>query len=225
MNPLQAVISVLRNYANFEGRACRSEYWWFYLFFVVLLVAIFIASGRLAPGPAVRMGGLPRWHSARAHVRYGPPTARRGPVRPHGGSRFPALRRRPQAHPGPHAARHRGPQPLRTRPAAPRPRRYRHPGTPARPPDQSGAGCAPLPSGRQVPSLRLARSARAPRSAPTAAPLCSPNRPHGLPLARERVTVRALLIVPSPPERVTVRALQIVPSSPRERVPARAFLC
>ena len=44
MNPLQAVISVLRNYANFEGRACRSEYWWFYLFFVVLLVAIFVAS-------------------------------------------------------------------------------------------------------------------------------------------------------------------------------------
>ena len=44
MTPPQAILSVFRNYANFEGRACRSEYWWFYLFYVVLLVAIFVAS-------------------------------------------------------------------------------------------------------------------------------------------------------------------------------------
>lgn len=44
MNPIRAILSGFRNYANFEGRACRSEYWWFYLFFVILLVAIFTAS-------------------------------------------------------------------------------------------------------------------------------------------------------------------------------------
>ena len=35
MNPIQAVASVFRNYANFGGRARRSEYWWFALFTVV----------------------------------------------------------------------------------------------------------------------------------------------------------------------------------------------
>ena len=44
MNPAQAILSGFRNYANFEGRACRSEYWWFCGFFVALLVAIFVAS-------------------------------------------------------------------------------------------------------------------------------------------------------------------------------------
>ena len=44
VNPAQAILSAFRNYANFEGRACRSEYWWFYLLFVVLLVAIFLGS-------------------------------------------------------------------------------------------------------------------------------------------------------------------------------------
>lgn len=44
MNPVRAILSGFRNYANFEGRASRSEYWWFYLFFVVLLLAIFVVS-------------------------------------------------------------------------------------------------------------------------------------------------------------------------------------
>lgn len=44
MNPVRAILSAFRNYANFEGRACRSEYWWFYGFFVALLVAIFVGS-------------------------------------------------------------------------------------------------------------------------------------------------------------------------------------
>jgi uncharacterized membrane protein YhaH (DUF805 family) len=37
-----AVQSVLRNYANFKGRAVRSEYWWFVLFSVLVQSA---ASG------------------------------------------------------------------------------------------------------------------------------------------------------------------------------------
>ena len=32
MNPIEAVTSVFRNYANFSGRAQRSEFWWFVLF-------------------------------------------------------------------------------------------------------------------------------------------------------------------------------------------------
>ena len=44
MNPIQAILSAFRNYANFDGRASRSEYWWFYGFFVALLVAIFVVS-------------------------------------------------------------------------------------------------------------------------------------------------------------------------------------
>lgn len=35
MNPIQAAASVFRNYANFGGRARRSEFWWFFLFTVV----------------------------------------------------------------------------------------------------------------------------------------------------------------------------------------------
>ena len=44
MNPLQAILSAFRNYGNLEGRASRSEYWWFFLFFVALLLAIFVGS-------------------------------------------------------------------------------------------------------------------------------------------------------------------------------------
>ncbi len=32
MTFMQAIQNVLKNYANFEGRASRSEFWWFYLF-------------------------------------------------------------------------------------------------------------------------------------------------------------------------------------------------
>ena len=32
MNPVEAISSVFGNYANFDGRAPRSEYWWFTLF-------------------------------------------------------------------------------------------------------------------------------------------------------------------------------------------------
>ena len=32
MNPIEAVTSVIRNFANFNGRAQRSEFWWFALF-------------------------------------------------------------------------------------------------------------------------------------------------------------------------------------------------
>ena len=40
MNPIEAVTSVLRNYAKFSGRAQRSEFLWLFLFTVALLLVI-----------------------------------------------------------------------------------------------------------------------------------------------------------------------------------------
>jgi len=41
----QAVQSVLKNYAKFEGRATRSEYWWFVLFYwLVIIVPLIVAA-------------------------------------------------------------------------------------------------------------------------------------------------------------------------------------
>jgi len=39
MNMKEAVVSVLTNWNNFSGRACRSEYWYFYLS-VILIASI-----------------------------------------------------------------------------------------------------------------------------------------------------------------------------------------
>jgi len=32
MNPLQSISICFSKFASYRGRACRSEYWWFYLF-------------------------------------------------------------------------------------------------------------------------------------------------------------------------------------------------
>ena len=40
MGPLEAVGSVFSKYAMFRGRAPRSEYWWFYLFEIIAIVAL-----------------------------------------------------------------------------------------------------------------------------------------------------------------------------------------
>jgi uncharacterized membrane protein YhaH (DUF805 family) len=42
MNFGQAVLSVLGNYATFVGRACRSEYWYWTLFAMVVVVCLSI---------------------------------------------------------------------------------------------------------------------------------------------------------------------------------------
>ena len=40
MNPIDSVITCLKKYVMFEGRASRSEFWWFYLFtFIASLIA------------------------------------------------------------------------------------------------------------------------------------------------------------------------------------------
>lgn len=49
-----AVKSAFKNYAKFEGRASRSEFWWFYLFFVIV---VFVLSF-LTPLLGRAIGGL-----------------------------------------------------------------------------------------------------------------------------------------------------------------------
>lgn len=45
MSPLDAIKSVYTNYVNFQGRARRSEYWWFYLFYVITSLVLIIVEG------------------------------------------------------------------------------------------------------------------------------------------------------------------------------------
>lgn len=45
MSPLDSIKSVYTNYVNFQGRARRSEYWWFYLFYVITSLVLVIVEG------------------------------------------------------------------------------------------------------------------------------------------------------------------------------------
>ena len=55
----QAVRHVFVNYVNFKGRASRSEYWWFYLFSIIISLALWamaIPLGWTSEGPEVSIG-------------------------------------------------------------------------------------------------------------------------------------------------------------------------
>ena len=43
MNPAQSISSVFGQYLGFSGRACRSEYWWFFLFQFIVEIILLIA--------------------------------------------------------------------------------------------------------------------------------------------------------------------------------------
>lgn len=45
-----SVTSALNNFINFEGRASRSEYWWFFLFYVLVYIAAIILDSVLGMG-------------------------------------------------------------------------------------------------------------------------------------------------------------------------------
>jgi uncharacterized membrane protein YhaH (DUF805 family) len=45
------VRSGLQNYVNFSGRARRSEYWWFALFYAIVLVVAMVLDGILGTYP------------------------------------------------------------------------------------------------------------------------------------------------------------------------------
>jgi uncharacterized membrane protein YhaH (DUF805 family) len=47
MNFQQAVMSCLQKYVGFEGRASRSEYWWFFLFNILLSIVASMLSEKL----------------------------------------------------------------------------------------------------------------------------------------------------------------------------------
>lgn len=45
--PVEAVMNVFREFANFSGRATRYEYWWFFLFMVLVMAVATILHDRL----------------------------------------------------------------------------------------------------------------------------------------------------------------------------------
>ena len=50
---VEAVKSAYKNYANFNGRASRSDYWWVYLFFIIIVFALLFLAGLMG-----RAGGI-----------------------------------------------------------------------------------------------------------------------------------------------------------------------
>lgn len=54
MNMIEAVKAVFSKYATFEGRARRSEYWWFVLFTIIVSVVLAV----LSPGHGSMGGGM-----------------------------------------------------------------------------------------------------------------------------------------------------------------------
>lgn len=55
----QAIKHVFRNYANFRGRASRSEFWWFYLFMTIVSGALYaISMVGIATSPDPQRWGL-----------------------------------------------------------------------------------------------------------------------------------------------------------------------
>ena len=44
---VDAVKSAFQNYTNFKGRVSRSEFWWFYLFYIIVAFVIGLLSGIL----------------------------------------------------------------------------------------------------------------------------------------------------------------------------------
>ena len=56
---LEAVRTVYRKYADFSGRATRSEYWWFLLFyFLVLIVLAVVASAGRGSSPVAAVAAI-----------------------------------------------------------------------------------------------------------------------------------------------------------------------
>jgi uncharacterized membrane protein YhaH (DUF805 family) len=58
MNPIEAVKSYFRNWKDFGGRACRSEYWWAILFTPVVFLLVFMLLGGLLGGSESILVGI-----------------------------------------------------------------------------------------------------------------------------------------------------------------------
>jgi uncharacterized membrane protein YhaH (DUF805 family) len=57
MNFVESVKSVYGNFVNFSGRACRSEYWWFVLFNLIVSVVIGFVEVSLGLGSGMVSSG------------------------------------------------------------------------------------------------------------------------------------------------------------------------
>ena len=57
MGFVDSVKSCFSNYATFKGRASRSEYWWFALFLMLVMVALAFVDGSTAPGQEIGVLG------------------------------------------------------------------------------------------------------------------------------------------------------------------------
>ncbi len=44
----KSIENVFKNYANAKGRASRSEYWWFFLFLIIMSISIGFIAGFIA---------------------------------------------------------------------------------------------------------------------------------------------------------------------------------
>jgi uncharacterized membrane protein YhaH (DUF805 family) len=53
-----AISNVLSNYANFSGRASKSEFWWWFLFFTLLMIAVGMVSAVLSDSLGGLLSGL-----------------------------------------------------------------------------------------------------------------------------------------------------------------------
>ncbi|MGC1703412.1 MAG: DUF805 domain-containing protein, partial [Pseudolabrys sp.] len=50
MSFVEAISSCFLNYANFTGRAVRSEFWYWYIFVAIVLIVFGAINGSLYPG-------------------------------------------------------------------------------------------------------------------------------------------------------------------------------
>lgn len=57
MNFTEAVKSVYSKYATFDGRAARSEYWWFALFSLIAAIVIMVVENALGMGRGMMHAG------------------------------------------------------------------------------------------------------------------------------------------------------------------------
>ena len=49
MNMMEAVVSVFENWKDFRGRACRSEFWYFYLATSILYIVFYFVDPATSP--------------------------------------------------------------------------------------------------------------------------------------------------------------------------------
>lgn len=58
MSPIDYALTPLRRYADFNGRARRSEYWWYYLLTIILFTVMTLVEGAFGLGGTVGPYGL-----------------------------------------------------------------------------------------------------------------------------------------------------------------------